>query len=166
VIFPRASFTLVENKIQKVLLKCGLQFQDLFQGEENVLRQVVEKNLDPKAAATLENTQQSIAGLLEEWDPILKSVDPTLVEALGNSKSKILYQLSNLRAKFLQAARRQQEVTTRQVMRLTAVLYPEKSLQERSLNIFYFLDRYGTGLLNRLYEEIDLADPDHRFFLM
>lgn len=166
VIFPRASVTLVERKIQKVLSKWELQFQDLFRGEETLLRQVIGKNLDPNASAMLEDTELSIEQLLEKWEPILRSVDPTLVEALRNSKSKILYQLTTLRNKFLQAAGRQQEVTTRQVQRLFALLYPEKSLQERSLNIVYFLDRYGEGLLNQLYAEIDLENLDHRLFLL
>ena len=45
-------------------------------------------------------------------------------------------------------------------------LYPLKTLQERRINIFYFLARYGMDFLAQLNEEIDPTDPDHRLFFV
>jgi uncharacterized protein YllA (UPF0747 family) len=55
---------------------------------------------------------------------------------------------------------------TKQIEKALALLYPLKTLQERRINIFYFLARYGMDFLAQLYEEIDLTDPDHRLFFV
>ena len=52
--------------------------------------------------------------------------------------------------------------TRGQIERLFTILYPNKNLQEREINVSYFLARYGYGLIDRLYEEIEPGAPDHK----
>jgi uncharacterized protein YllA (UPF0747 family) len=59
-----------------------------------------------------------------------------------------------------------QETLTKQIDKALAILFPLKTLQERRINIFYFLARYGMDFLAQLNEEIDLTDPDHRLFFV
>ena len=89
-------------------------------------------------------------------------MDPTLADALRTTRQKVQYQVAHLRAKFIHAETRHQETLTKQIDKAQAILYPLKTLQERRINIFYFLARYGIDFLAQLYEEIDLTDPDHR----
>ena len=96
----------------------------------------------------------------------LKAVDPTLVGALGTTRKKIQYQLENLRAKFVGAESRQREILTRQVDSLLRTLYPSRGLQERQINIFHFLSRYGPEFLEDLYGAIDLSNPDHQLLFL
>ena len=93
-------------------------------------------------------------------------MDPTLVAALGTTRKKIQYQLENLRAKFVGAESRQRKVLTRQVDSLLRTIYPSRGLQERQINIFYFLSRYGPEFLEQLYGAIDLSNPDHRLIYL
>jgi uncharacterized protein YllA (UPF0747 family) len=74
--------------------------------------------------------------------------------------------VAHLRTKFVHAETRHQEILTKQIDKALAILYPLKTLQERRINIFYFLARYGMDFLARLYEEIDLTDPYHRLFFV
>ena len=104
--------------------------------------------------------------MLSELDAPLKQLDPTLGEALKTAKRKVQYQISHLRTKFVRAEAKHHEVITKQIEKTLAILYPMKSLQERHINIFYFLSRYGMDLLAQLYEEIDLNDPDHRLIYL
>jgi uncharacterized protein YllA (UPF0747 family) len=71
-------------------------------------------------------------------------------------------QVAHLRTKFVHAQARHNDIVTKQIEKALSILYPQKSLQERRLSIFYFLSRYGTDFLAQLYEEIDLSDQDHR----
>jgi uncharacterized protein YllA (UPF0747 family) len=43
-----------------------------------------------------------------------------------------------------------------------AALLPNKHLQERMLNITYFLDRYGEFVIDWIYSSVDLSDKGHR----
>jgi bacillithiol biosynthesis cysteine-adding enzyme BshC len=162
IIFPRFSYTIVEKKIAKILEKYHLKFPDVFLGSEALIKKIVEENLDQKLAGRFDDIESKLASLLGELEGPLRAVDQTLGEALKTTHQKVQYQIGHLRTKFVHAEARQQEVLTKQIEKVLAILYPLKTLQERRINIFYFLSRYGMDFLAQLYEEIDLTDPQHR----
>jgi bacillithiol biosynthesis cysteine-adding enzyme BshC len=162
IIFPRASISIVEKRISKVLDKYNLDFCELLRGPESVMRNIVEKQLDQSLAGEFSQIEKDFQLRLSKLGPSLGKVDLTLVEALGTAQRKIQYHIDHLRTKLINAEAKHQETLTRQVEKTLAILQPSKSLQEREINIFYFLSRYGMDLLAQLYEEIDLTDPDHR----
>jgi uncharacterized protein YllA (UPF0747 family) len=122
----------------------------------------VEKQLDQSLAGEFSKIEKDFESRLSGLGPLLGKVDPTLMDALGTTQRKIQYHIDHLRTKLINAEAKHQETLTRQVEKALAILQPSKSLQEREINIFYFLSRYGMDLLAQLYEEIDLTDPDHR----
>ncbi|MCI0423138.1 MAG: bacillithiol biosynthesis cysteine-adding enzyme BshC [Acidobacteria bacterium] len=166
VIFPRFSVSVIEKKIGKILEKYQLNFVDVFLGNEAVIKKVVEQNLDQSLAAKFAALEQEFAGKLAELEGPLKAIDQTLADALRTTQQKVQYQVAHLRAKFVHAETRHHETLTKQIDKALAILYPLKTLQERRINIFYFLARYGMDFLAQLYEEIDLTDPDHRLFFV
>jgi len=161
-VVPRASFTVIEKRMQKLLAKYRLEFCDLFRGNRALLKQIVERTVNQEVGNRFDRLERAIDSRLGEMEEPLKSVDPTLVGALGTVRKKIHYQLENLRAKFVGAESRQQEILTRQVDSLLSTLYPSGGLQERHINIFYFLSRYGPEFLEELHDSIDPSNPDHK----
>ncbi|MCW5969881.1 MAG: bacillithiol biosynthesis cysteine-adding enzyme BshC [Blastocatellales bacterium] len=158
----RASLTLIEKRHAKTLQKHGLKFEDLFEGIEAVFAKVVERSLDAGTAAVFDETERTVEEQMERLRASLVAVDPTLADALKGGREKILYQLNNLRTRFVHNRTKRDETTRTQIERLFPVLYPNRNLQEREINASYFLARYGYGLIDRLYEEIDPTAPDHR----
>ena len=162
----RASITVIERRIHRLLAKYRLEFPDLFQGSRPLLKQIVERTLNREVGARFDRLEREFDSRLGEMEAPLKSVDPTLVGALGTARKKIQYQLESLRARFVGAESRQGEILTRQVDSLLRTLYPSGGLQERRINIFHFLSRYGPEFLEQLYDAIDLSNPDHRVLLL
>jgi uncharacterized protein YllA (UPF0747 family) len=74
----------------------------------------------------------------------------------------VFYQLQNLRTRFINNSAKREETAARQVERLLAILYPKKNLQERELNVYYFLARYGYGFIDALYHSIDPIAVGHQ----
>jgi bacillithiol biosynthesis cysteine-adding enzyme BshC len=163
-VIPRASFTVMERKVQRILEKTGLDFLDLFSGFEACLKRVVEESLGAGSTRLLEQLEQQFSEMLDNLEPALHAVDPTLVDALKNSRAKILHQVSSLRNRLVSAHVRQNEVLTRQLSRAFNLLYPAKNYQERHTNSFYFLSRYGRDFIMSLRECVDLESGDHQLF--
>jgi bacillithiol synthase len=164
IVFPRVSFSVIERKIGKILDKYQLDFEDIFLGNEALIKKVVERNLDQSLAARFTTLEKEFGEQLGKLEPSLKAIDATLGDALRTTQQKVQYQVAHLRTKFVHAETRHQETLTKQIDKALAILYPLKTLQERRINIFYFVARYGMDFLAQLYEEIDLTDPDHRLF--
>jgi bacillithiol biosynthesis cysteine-adding enzyme BshC len=166
VVLPRASFSLIEKRHAKTLSKYNLTFADLFHGLEETRRKVIEGSLDANTAMIFEETEQVFEAQLEKLRASLLAVDPTLADALKGGREKILYQLQNLRTRFINNRGKRDETTVQQIERLFAVLYPNKGLQEREINFSYFLARYGYDLIDRLSEAITLDSPNHQLLYL
>lgn len=161
-ILPRASMTIVERRTWRTLERYGLSLVDLFEGLDTVLARVVEEHLGAETAQTFNRTEESINRELDRLQEPLRSVDPTLAEALETGRRKINYQLEGLRSRFHRAQMGRDRAAHRQLERAVAALYPHKTLQERHINITSLLARHGSYLTSWIYDAINLGSSDHQ----
>jgi hypothetical protein len=96
----------------------------------------------------------------------LAQLDKTLVESAENAESKMLYQITGLRARAARAETRQSEVADRHARLLSNNLFPEKALQERNFTGIYFLAKQGRELLGQLLETIQPDCLDHQLITL
>ena len=162
VALPRASFSLIEKRHAKTMSKYDIKFTDLFAGFEEVMKMVVERSLDQNTATVFDETEKVFDDQLDKLNASLTALDSTLADALKGGREKILYQLHNLRTRFVHNRGKRDETTRQQIERLFAALYPNKNLQEREINVFYFLARYGYELIDRIYDEVEVGLRDHK----
>ncbi|HEX8888071.1 MAG TPA: bacillithiol biosynthesis cysteine-adding enzyme BshC [Pyrinomonadaceae bacterium] len=161
-ILPRSSLTIVERRTWRTLERYDLKLTDLFEGLETILACVVEEHLGTETAQTFKRTEETINHQLDELQEQLKDVDETLAEALETGRRKINYQLEGLRSRFHRAQMGRDAAAHRQLERAFASLYPNKTLQERHINITSLLARHGTYIINWIYDAINLGSSDHQ----
>lgn len=161
-ILHRQSFTIIEPKSAKILSEYELDLKDLFGGMELLLPRIVEEHLNKGTAALFADVEERINTELNRLDQDLSQLDVTLAENLATRRRKIIYHIGALRHKFHRAQIRKDEVINRRITDLFAALLPNKHLQERSLNVTYFLDRYGELFVDWIYSAVELEDKGHR----
>lgn len=162
VIVPRASATLLDHTSSKTLDRYGLSLEDFFEGHETLARKIVEGSVDAATASLFDDAESHLHDDVDRLGDALGRIDPTLVKALENSRRKMLYQMNRMRMRFVRVSA-ERDVTTRQ--RLTAaesMLFPDKGLQERSLNVFSFLALTGYPLIEDLASALDPESRDHQ----
>jgi bacillithiol biosynthesis cysteine-adding enzyme BshC len=161
-ILHRASLTIVERRTARSLERYGLKLEDFFDGWEAVVKRVVEEHLGAETARAFDNTDESVKHSLAELQQHLRGFDPTLADALDKGQRKIQHQLEGLRTRFHRAQISRDRAVLRQLERAAAALYPDKSLQERQLNITSLLARHGRYVIDWIYGAIDLGCVEHR----
>jgi len=161
-ILHRQSFTFVESKHAKTLRKYDLQLVDLFDGYEKLLPGIVESYLNTGSAGIFADVEERINAQLNRLDQDLSQIDATLAENLAKRRRKIIYHIGALRHKFHNVQVRKDEVIRHQLEAMFTALLPHKHLQERTLNITYFLNRYGLNFVDWIYNSVDLDDRSHR----
>ncbi|MCC6396810.1 MAG: bacillithiol biosynthesis cysteine-adding enzyme BshC [Bacteroidetes bacterium] len=161
-LFPRASVTVVEERVQRALEKYGLRLEDLF-GDQSVLtNRVMEQISEVKLDDLFQRTTKGIHGLLTELRFGLKELDPTLLGALENATSKIDINLGVLKEKSIAAQKRRNETAVRQIERSVGSVLPGGVLQERQLSVVYFLNKYGPDFMKWLSGEVDITGFKHQ----
>jgi bacillithiol synthase len=160
-ILPRFSATILEPKIEKLVNKYDLSFQDLYHGADALAEKLAQNTLPPELDEDFRAALATVTQTMAEVKDSLAKVDATLVEAAERATSKMRYQVGRLHRRVARAALRRTHVLSQHAAMIEDALYPEKSLQERTVGALYFLAKYGTELVDML---VDVAGtcPEHR----
>lgn len=161
-ILPRSSLTMIESHTSRVLERYGLSLVDLFAGQESVMKRVVEEHLGADTAKSFATTEETVNTQLDALREQLRSVDPTLADALETGRRKINHQLEGLRTRFHRAQMGRDEAAQRQLQRAFEQLYPNKALQERHINVTSLLARHGRYVIDWIYNAINIGSNDHQ----
>ena len=162
IIVPRASATLLDRDSSKTLERYGVCLEDYFEGPEVVLKKVIERSLDAPTAALFDETERRLEESLERLREALERAEPTLAASLDGSRQKMLYQLNKLRTRFVRVAADRDAVLRRRLIAAESLLYPHRGLQERTLNILYYLNQTGYALIGELAANLEPESRDHQ----
>ena len=162
VLYPRASGSFVEERLERTLEKYQLDLLQLFEDPEAVSTRVVERISEVKLDQVFGNTGTMVHDALNELKFGLKEIDPTLLSSLESVKSKIDTNLNVLKEKAIAAQKRRNETALRQVEKAVNTLLPNGNLQERKINVIYYMNKYGLELVRWLCGEMDITGFKHQ----
>ena len=163
VVVPRASITLMEPAMQRLVKKYSLGLDDVFAGRrplrEKMASRFFSEDLTAQFASATESLERHIASIQQA----LQQLDPTLVDAAKNAAQKMLHQISNLERKAAASVQGKSDQVERDAARLENALYPEKAMQERVYCGPSLLARFG-GLqfVEVLYQAIPPLPCEHQ----
>jgi bacillithiol synthase len=160
-ILHRASITLVEKHTWRALDRYGMTLKDFFAGYDQVVAKLVAQYLGKETSEVFDHTTETFNKELDALQEKLRQVDPTLAGALEKGRRKINYQIDGLRTRFQRAQIARDETLRRQLERAFDLLYPEKNLQERRINITSLLARHGRYVIDWIFDAIDLGSNEH-----
>jgi bacillithiol biosynthesis cysteine-adding enzyme BshC len=162
VVFPRAGFTLVDRRTQRLLEKYQVSVEDVWQGEEQLRRKIAAAGLAEGWSERFDRSEKELAALLEGLRKDIETLDPTLLDTLKHAEEKMRYQLEKVRGKLSRAALERSDLLARHERSLRWFLTPGKDLQERQVSGVYFLGRAGPELLERIHAQIQVRSSDHQ----
>jgi bacillithiol biosynthesis cysteine-adding enzyme BshC len=151
-ILPRASFTIIEPLVARLLKKYDLDFRDVIRGRQHLRARMEVKSLPHALARRFEKDEKSLRKLLGDYQKPLERLDGTLTGALGLAERKILHQFLKLKSKAGRAENFRTGVLDRHERMLLDALYPHRGLQERTLSALPWLAAYGPEFLDDLGE--------------
>ena len=164
VIFPRAAFTLLDSRSDRLMEKYKLDLEDVWQGEELLSRKIAAAGYAEGWSERLDQSERELGQLLDRLQGDIEKLDPTLLDTLQHAKEKMKYQMERLRGKLARAALGRSDLLARHVQALLHFLMPHKDLQERRVGGAYFLGRAGYQLLDRMLPQIQVHCSDHQIF--
>jgi bacillithiol biosynthesis cysteine-adding enzyme BshC len=150
VILPRAGFTLVEAKANKLLRRYGLAVEDVWTGSQSLRHKMESKSVPKSLAKNFDRDQKQFVKILARLGKQIEKLDPTLKGTVERSRKRIEFHLEKLRRKAGRAQDQKSGLISAHEQYLESLLYPHKAPQERELCLLPFLARWGAGGLREL----------------
>ncbi len=154
VIVPRNAFLIIEPKVARVLSKYAIAPTDLA-GDP---RAMINRQLDERTPQTLRDTlarlREAVAERLGAVEEAAIEFDPGSKSAVGKGAKSVQQAIDALEAKLQARVREKHEIMQQQLEKAALNLYPKGRPQERVLNAYPLLVRYGETLLDDIYSAV------------
>jgi bacillithiol biosynthesis cysteine-adding enzyme BshC len=162
VIYPRASATIVEEKIAKVVEKYELEVVEFFGDHQSIKHKVVEMISEVKINDMFGDASKRLSELLQEMKFGLNYIDPTLAGPLDSTRERIESNIQQLKEKVIQAQERKHETALRQLDKAINNLFPNGNYQERELSFIYYINKHGLDFFRMLNAELQIDKFQHQ----
>ena len=156
VFVPRASLTLVEPSMQRLLSRFSLDLTDLDASPDKLAERLLQNAQGSDLEDSIDDVQSRLRADLEAIGQRLGALDSSMLGALDRARTKMLEELERLQQKVRNARQNREGTGIRQLRRLCSSLRPRGRPQERVLGPISFLANYGPDLAETL---IAAADP-------
>ncbi len=162
IIYPRASVTLVEEKVQKVLQKYSLEIEDLFDEVEPILSKVSEQVSEVKVDGLFEALDIRVKEALNEARFGIQQIDSTLNGTIDSTLVKFQQQLEVLKQKTQKAQQQKEEISLKQIRKAALNIFPNGNFQEREFSLVQYLNKYGPDFVKWVSNEISIDKFQHQ----
>src|SRR5229473_2076392 len=150
VMLPRAGFTLVDAKANKLLRRYGLTVEDVWAGSQGLRHKMESQSVPNALSKNFDRNQKQMAKMLAQLGKQIEKLDPTLKGTVERARKRIEFHIDKLRRKAGRAQDQKAGLISAHEQYLESLLYPHKALQERELCLLPFLARWGAGGLSEL----------------
>lgn len=158
----RPSVTLIEKHFEKMMNEYEIKFDDLIGDIEQVINRVLSKSFPDDLEKDFEMFRKNIEAQFESFKKDSLDFDPSLKEFAKQTYGKIDYALKNFEGKVFSSHKKKSQDVRDRIYRLWHTLFPSRGLQERTLNISYFLSKYGFDFIKFLHDYIDADETSHQ----
>lgn len=161
VIYPRTSVTILENRVKNFMERFNVEFQELFD-EKELARKLLSSDSGPDVDSIFADMKEKLVGLFYTYEKELGSIDENQTASFAKRNKQFLDSLEIAKEKYLNLQTKKNEVITGKLNMVSSNVYPGNNFQERVINITYFLNKYGFGIIDRLYDEIKADEFSHQ----
>jgi len=165
VMLPRAGFTLVDAKANKLLRRYGLTVEDVWAGSQGLRHKMERQSVPGSLSRNFDRKQKQIAKMLTQLGTQIEKLDPTLKGTVEKSRKRIEFHIDKLRRKAGRAQDQKAGLISAHEHYLESLLNPHKGLQERELCVLPFLARWGAGGLSELQKLSTGKKIGHHFII-
>jgi uncharacterized protein YllA (UPF0747 family) len=162
VLFPRASLTVLEPHVVRLMAARGLELGEAIALGARLPREVSRRAIPEGLANRIGAARAAVASAWEGLAPEIGRLDRTLRRTVELAAASTAKRFDIVEKKAARAMLRRDAEVGRQAAVLEAALVPRGGLQERTQCPVAFAARWGTGFALIVARGMDIWQPEHR----
>ncbi len=166
VIYPRFSATIVENKIKKAIEKTGMGLELLNHERKDAFGITLKKNTGIDIADILRSLEGDIIAKIAAAKGLMDKSGADYAIYFRRVEDNLKKELKILNKKISSESENKNFLLASNIDKIYLNLFPSGKLQERVINIFYYINKYDFKLLEDLYDIIDVKNLLHKLIII
>ncbi len=163
---PRWSGRVIEARVARALEKQGITADALETEGARLEADLLREEIPAGARAAMQRLRSELEREYQAIGAAALEVDPTLQKPVESARNAALAGVSDIEKRLIAHLKKRNDITTSQISRARASLFPQGQPQERILSTVSFLGRYGPPFLAQASSAIHLRagslEPAHR----
>lgn len=161
-IHPRVSVSLVEGKVQKVLDKYDRTVCDFRSQIDALFQEVVLETMEVDIDEAFQEATSQMHKALNGLKPKVEAVDRTLASSTEATRAALVEEMEALKQRTVRAEKRHHDQVEAQLQKAQANLRPGGRLQERTINVLYYLNKYSVDLIDDFRQSLSTDTAEHQ----
>jgi uncharacterized protein YllA (UPF0747 family) len=162
----RPSLTLLEKRIEHLFDEYQLTFDELTGDIEQAVNRVMAATFPKDMERGYADLTADLAKRWNQFADTSLKFDPSLEDFSKQTFGKIDFALKGFEGKLFSSHKKKGKEITERIHRVQHHLFPNRSLQERSLNIGCFVARYGFGVLSYMSNQMEADQTAHQIIAL
>lgn len=161
-IYPRASITLIEPNIARVIDRYSLPLTSYNADPQLLFRRYALNQLSTDLDSVVNDTIIQIQSAMHNLRDQAAQVHPSLYATAESNKIRFEKELLRYKEKIVKAQKKNVNEHQHHFHKITTHLFPHKKLQERVLSPLHFLNLYGLDFFSSLMKDISVDTTEHQ----
>ncbi len=166
VIYPRSSATIIEKSMEKIIKKFDSIDVILETDSEQLIKRSLNNNGDISIEEMVGDLGMNLERTVEDFEKEVSRTGLIIGNSSDRIKRNIKKEVGVLKGKIFSGLKKENQWLIDALSRFCLNLFPGGELQEREVNFFYYANRYGIGIMDRLYDSLDPFDFEHKLLFL
>ncbi|UFJ41912.1 bacillithiol biosynthesis cysteine-adding enzyme BshC [Brevibacillus humidisoli] len=166
VVQPRTSITFLDGAVSRILEGFGLSPEEALRDLKGWKQRWIDGLPPIGVGERFEQARRSISQLYQPLVDEVSQIDPGLSKLADKNLNILLDQVRFLQRRTESSILAKHETSVKRIERIEAELQPFGTLQERTYNVFSYLNKYGLDLLDRLVDADLPFDATHKLIYL
>jgi bacillithiol synthase len=162
IIYPRFIATLAEKKVRKTMDDIGLDYEMLDMDKDKHANEAVKKKIDHDIHASTSHLRADLNARLKEFEKELLKNYNTIGSSFDRIKRNLNKEVDILEKKVLSEQKKKNKHIIEATDKIFLNLFPKDMMQERTINIFSYINKYSFSMLDDIIEQYEPFDFYHK----
>jgi bacillithiol biosynthesis cysteine-adding enzyme BshC len=163
ILYPRMSATLIENKVQKAVAKINISYDDLEANQDIMANKILKNMVGFDYQKYLDCLKIDLDCVLQKYMEEIKKHEFEASEAFGRINQNLKKEVEILGRKIINEYKRKNGFIVESIVKIYNNILPDGKLQEREINIFEYINKYGFNLIDSLNANFKTFEFLHKF---
>lgn len=160
---PRFSATLIEPKNDRLLAKYKLDAQSIPADRQRFIREYLYQNRMSDMQEVFQLLNFDLKNFEESLQMYAQQLDETLLPQVDKSFGSVYSTLERLQNRLLKRLEDAEHLTVSHLRMIHESFFPDGKPQERLLSPVYYLNKFGKGWLDGLFNHLNISQPIQQY---